>query len=244
MALNPRAWFVPGKRTTLRLIDPSLKQDFQDRRVSSSRAGIFINELGDDSEMEDTEDEPTTDLPSSLPTSESQPRASQASRPASKQALLAQKAVNTQKYRQGPPVWSDPSEADAESSEQEPALADSSGTSSAPGTIQDASPPSQPLPSIHKRRASVSSGAIEPASSPRPSRPATPSSEERARKRQKLLRRFKDVVIEFAHVSPQRPPREGSSEDGLAQTTINEPFPGAAAFGLDDNGSMSNDCRH
>lgn len=238
MKMKSRAWFVTGKRKMLRRIEDRV---FVKRCTDTSSELDFLNELGDD-EIEDL-------IEKRSPTTRgiiNEPQAQQKTSPIglqkgnlarllSKRARAEQKAVDTRKYRQGPAELTDPFEAADMSSDADDGYASSPPTlNAATSSVADGSDQPLPLPLMHKRRASVSS-IIEVSSSSRPSSPITSDSEERENKRQRRLDNFKNVVIEFAHVSSD-PPQDSEQEppEGFLENfTVTEPFPGATAFGTD-----------
>lgn len=294
MHLNSRPWFVPGKRTGLRRIDPGhvvLLKSGQSHENAADET-VFVNELGFD-ELAGilVDDVPTghTNAPSSQQ-GHSQtcnvPRMGLSGH--SKRRRREKKDVNTKKYRQSPPVYFDPSEADTSGGGADESSDPMDGLPSSPpfsfnannavttnaAQEEDEEMGGQPLPTSHNRqafhitgpssssrfRSSLLAGQQEAAyrpeaielSSDESSGENTPDSsedegegqeQERERKRQKRVQKFKNVVIEFAHIGSDGPgPATAAArqdqemeefeipEGFLANLTVAEPFPGAGAF--------------
>lgn len=209
MHLNARPWFVTGKRKGLRTIDPSHVMLLKGR-TSAFDANVFVNELGDD-ELEGIlmDDVPTgyTNATSSTANETSGPHMQQFTlrqlpkKGASKRRRREKKDVNTKRYRQGPPVYFDPSEAGTSGDSSDnclhsspPSLNNNSNaatiaealaaTASAPPQEKDEDEDEemndQPLPFLHKQQASqpVQIASKSPAPSVDSSRANTPDSSE------------------------------------------------------------------
>lgn len=184
MHLNSRPWFVPGKRVGLRHIDPghvALLKSGQSHENAADE-NVFVNELGFD--------ELTGILVDDVPSGHTNAPSSQQGHSQTcnvprtglsghhKRRRPEKKDVNTKKYRQGRPVYFDPSEADTSGA--------GAGESSDPMDGLPSSPPSsfnannavttnaaqeedeemgnQPLRFLHNRQATT---IAEPSSSSR-----------------------------------------------------------------------------
>lgn len=104
-------------------------------------------------------------------------------------------------------------------------------------------PVSIPIPISSSSSSSSSRQPSSPSPSPAVTSPANNSQEREGKRQRRLVESFKNVIIEFAHVSSDPVPAQGLSEQQaedhppegfLESLTVTEPFPGALAFGTAD----------